>query len=681
MKKLFLIVVVLLMTTFVFTPFARADEARIWTDKDDYSPSETVTIFGEGFLPNEQVTIMIKAPDLSVDIIYAWTNRSGAFSAQYVLDGKQGTYMVTASDGTNIATTTFTDRVWSVSVSPTSAAVPLGGSATATVSVTANPAGGPEVDLWAAGQPDGVTVSFSPSKGVPPFTSIMSVNVSPSANLGTHLINIVVFTGVPGNPSYSEKARTSFTLTITGIPPSTVSITVTSSPVTGEGFVKVDSVLVTTPATFSWTVGSTHTLEALSPVPSSTGMRYVWTSWSDGGAQTHTYVVQDFDQTITAYYKTQYYLTVSSAYGTTGGEGWYDSGQTAYAEVNALIVSGSAGTRYVFINWSGDASGNTSPSNPIVMDAPKTAVANWKTQYEITVTASPSGALGGTFKVTYTQCGTTYANVQKTTPWTEWTDADTVVAVSEPQNIVNGYQFNQYSPSSSATMTQPKTIILVYVQVGALSVSISPSTAKIKVGESMAFTSSVSGGLPSYSYQWYLNGSAVSGATSQSWTFTPTTTGYFIVYLKVTDSASQTVNSNEASVTVAPQLVVSISPMSASILVGQSVDFSSTVSGGYLPYSYQWYLNDAPVSGATSSSWNFTPATSGIYYVYLKVTDANNNVVQSATARISVASVSVGGYSISLAKTTPVSQMAAYAMLIVFFAALLSVVKRGRKLF
>ncbi|MEM2704195.1 MAG: hypothetical protein QXR45_13670 [Candidatus Bathyarchaeia archaeon] len=27
------------------------------------------------------------------------------------------------------------------------------------------------------------------------------------------------------------------------------------------------------------------------------------------------------------------------------------------------------------------------------MDSPKTAVANWKTQYEVTVTASPSGAL------------------------------------------------------------------------------------------------------------------------------------------------------------------------------------------------------------------------------------------------------------------------------------------------
>jgi hypothetical protein len=85
------------------------------------------------------------------------------------------------------------------------------------------------------------------------------------------------------------------------------------------------------------------------------------------------------------------------------------------------------------------------------------------------------------------------------------------------------------------------------------------------------------------------------------------------------------------------------------------------------------------VSGATSGSWTFTPTTSGIYYVYLKVTDANNNVVQSETARISVASVPVGGYSISLAKQTSTSHMAAYTMVIAVFAAAMSLTKRKRK--
>jgi uncharacterized repeat protein (TIGR02543 family) len=88
---------------------------------------------------------------------------------------------------------------------------------------------------------------------------------------------------------------------------------------------------------------------------------------------------------------TKYYLTVSSAHGTTSGEGWYNPGDTAYADVSPLIVSGGPGVQYVFTDWSGDASGTTSPSDPILMDKDKTAVANWKTQYYLTVQTDPSG--------------------------------------------------------------------------------------------------------------------------------------------------------------------------------------------------------------------------------------------------------------------------------------------------
>jgi 3D (Asp-Asp-Asp) domain-containing protein len=116
---------------------------------------------------------------------------------------------------------------------------------------------------------------------------------------------------------------------------------------------------------------------------------------------------------------------------------------------------------------------------------------------------------------------------------------------------------------------------------------------------------------------------------------------------------------------IAPPLSVSISPLSASILVGQSVTFTSTVSGGYPPYSYQWCLNGNPVSGATSASWTFTQTTSGIYYAYLKVTDAKANTAQSGTARIAVATVPVGGYSIPIQVPTKAEPIIPYIALIV----------------
>jgi hypothetical protein len=134
-----------------------------------------------------------------------------------------------------------------------------------------------------------------------------------------------------------------------------------------------------------------------------------------------------------------------------------------------------------------------------------------------------------------------------------------------------------------------------------------------------------------------------------------------------------------ASAPLPPQLTVSISPPSATILVGQSVTFTSTVSGGTTPYGYQWYLGGNSVAGANSTSWIFTPAAIGVYYVYLNVTDANGTTAQSNTARIVVTAVTVGGYSISLTKQTQTQTIAAYIMLIALFGAVISLTKRKRK--
>jgi len=128
-----------------------------------------------------------------------------------------------------------------------------------------------------------------------------------------------------------------------------------------------------------------------------------------------------------------------------------------------------------------------------------------------------------------------------------------------------------------------------------------------------------------------------------------------------------------------PPLSVSISPLSASILVGQSVTFTSTVSGGYTPYSYQWYLNGAPVSGATSNTWAFTPTTSGIYYIYLKVTDAKGNTAQSGTARITAQTVPVGGYSISIQLPATAKPVTMHIALLTILTAIFITIKRKTK--
>jgi outer membrane protein assembly factor BamB len=181
-----------------------------------------------------------------------------------------------------------------------------------------------------------------------------------------------------------------------------------------------------------------------------------------------------------------------------------------------------------------------------------------------------------------------------------------------------------------------------------LSVSISPSSVLMSfVGQSQTFASTVTGGTAPYKYQWYLNSAAVSGANGSSWTFTSSSTGFFTVYLRVTDSvtpAPNTRQSGNASVTVVTGSLLSvyISPTSATIGLDQSQTYTSSVSGGLPPYSYQWYLQGNVVPGATSGSWTFKPSSAGVYDIYVNITDALSTVRLSSTAQLKVTAGGLG---------------------------------------
>lgn len=123
-------------------------------------------------------------------------------------------------------------------------------------------------------------------------------------------------------------------------------------------------------------------------------------------------------------------------------------------------------------------------------------------------------------------------------------------------------------------------------------------------------------------------------------------------------------------------LSASISPLSASINVGDSVTFTSTVTGGTPPYSYQWYLDGTPVSGATSEAWIFTPTTSGVYYVYLRVTDDIGSTTQSETAHTTVATIPVGGYSTSIKGYITEKPLILYLTLVAILATIFTTIKR-----
>ena len=127
--------------------------------------------------------------------------------------------------------------------------------------------------------------------------------------------------------------------------------------------------------------------------------RWVCTGYSvDSGpvnpGTNHTFVNLHANHTITFSWQEQYYINIVSQYATTAGSGWYNSGATVTVSVLNDVIPANDGTRQVFNGWSGAASGTALTSNPIKVDGPKTATANWKTQYHLTVNSelgSPTG--------------------------------------------------------------------------------------------------------------------------------------------------------------------------------------------------------------------------------------------------------------------------------------------------
>jgi hypothetical protein len=226
-----------------------------------------------------------------------------------------------------------------------------------------------------------------------------------------------------------------------------------------------------------------------------------------------------------------------------------------------------------------------------------------------------------------------------------WSMIATITSQSETSYTVTGlssgdtYYFRVFDSVSITRVTGAFSSYsnTISVQtVAPLSVTISAFSTSVNVGQTIIFTSNVAGGVPPYSYQWYVNGNTVSGATSSSYTFSSNSPGTYSIYLKVTDSSGTSESSNDITITVNPPLSVAITSSASSVDVGSSLKLTSQVSGGVSPYVYQWYVNDNPSNSATSSSFSFDPVSAGTYSIYLVVTDSTGLTKDSNSLSITV---------------------------------------------
>ena len=174
------------------------------------------------------------------------------------------------------------------------------------------------------------------------------------------------------------------------------------------------------------------------------------------------------------------------------------------------------------------------------------------------------------------------------------------------------------------------------------SITTQPVNKSVTVGQTATFSVTATGTAP-MTYQWRKSGTAISGATSSSYTTpaTATSDNGASFSVMVTNSAGSA-TSNAATLTVNAAVVapsITTQPANQSVTTGQTASFSVAASGT-APMTYQWRKNGTAISGATSSTYT-TPAT---------VTGDNNaqftaivtNSAGSATSNAATLTVTAG---------------------------------------
>ena len=225
------------------------------------------------------------------------------------------------------------------------------------------------------------------------------------------------------------------------------------------------------PKLFSWANGSVHDCVAPSPVASGEGTQYLFTSWSDNDTSLSKTITVSGNTTYTASYKTQHYLTVDADYGDPSVEGWYDTGTDVDIETTEIV--GDDETRHVFLKWTVDDNTKTNNSVSITMDAPHTAVADYKTQHYLTVNSEYGDPEGK-----------------------DWYDEDSTAtfSVTSPIGTIIRKVFTKWSGDSTATSTsatilmdEPKTVtanwrddyLFLYVIIGGIVVVVGGGSALV----------------------------------------------------------------------------------------------------------------------------------------------------------------------------------------------------------
>jgi sugar lactone lactonase YvrE len=227
-----------------------------------------------------------------------------------------------------------------------------------------------------SGTPADCTSSFALAPGT---TCNLSISFQPQS--GGSLTSTATFTDNALNTSPSVSQG----IALQGTGTQAASVTVGTSPA-GLAF-SVDGTNYPGPQSFTWTIGSVHTIATTATQTPSAGVQDSFTSWSDGGALSHSVTASASTTSYTANFNTAYLLT-TAANPASGGTVTPASG-TYYAANTVVTLTAKKKTGYVFSGWSGNVANALIATTTVTMNAPQAVSANFvKPATTVTLVAS-----------------------------------------------------------------------------------------------------------------------------------------------------------------------------------------------------------------------------------------------------------------------------------------------------
>ncbi len=280
---------------------------------------------------------------------------------------------------------------------------------------------------------------------------------------------------------------------------------------------------------------------------------------------------------------------------------WYKNNILISGETNTTYKATTSGTYKATLSTLQSCSGTTSDFNIVVNPSPTASILQLGT-----ICAGQSATLNA-----ITNFGTTY----------QWylngTLIPTAITNTHLTNTIGNYtvtiaDVNGCGTTSSGTYLYLPEKMRFNVTIGGPMSFCPGDSVKLTAVPIIDGQGGSTGITETYNYQWYLNGAAISGATSNS--IQAKVSGNYGVKVGSDRRCDSTRNGYIVTVFPTPTPTM-LSSLGSIIAFGATTTFSTSIAYA----TYQWYLSGAPIGGATSATYSTN--VPGIYAV--EVTDGN----------------------------------------------------------